>query len=175
MSKWLIAVGCVVIILLVMVVVVASNNSKSTDATSAVDAPLEQPVDLSAEKSSTSKPVIAPAPIIAEPSTEESQPSLPDVEAPVNDTQKTLEQAMQSMGDSLDQQDPRTPEMSEPYQRELPTAEELADPVLYEAYELRQTKKMAAVYSSVAPPSAVAVMTSSAGRQWPLYSCTDAP
>ena len=64
-------------------------------------------------------------------------------------TDDALERALASMRESLAQEDPRTPEMSTPYQRELPTAEELADPTLYEAYELRQTRKIAAIFAGV--------------------------
>lgn len=60
-----------------------------------------------------------------------------------------LERALQSMQESLTKQDERTPEMSKPYERELPSEEELADPALYQAYELRQTRKMAALFAGV--------------------------
>lgn len=80
-------------------------------------------------------------------------PGVPEAGAdyPQDNSEKSndLERALQSMRESLFQQDDRTPEMSQPMARELPTAEELADPALYEAYELRQTKKMAAVFAGV--------------------------
>ncbi|MCG8669684.1 MAG: hypothetical protein MI867_09765 [Pseudomonadales bacterium] len=148
MSKWLIGVGCLVIALLVALVLVATNKSTTIDTVDTIEAPLNQPEAPKTDVSSVSIPTPPPEPSIID-THPEKEILTEDLQSADAGAQLKLQQAMQTMRESLEQDDPRTPEMSEPYQRELPTEAELADPALYEAYELRQTKRMAAVYSSV--------------------------
>ena len=84
---------------------------------------------------------------IDKPDEEEGEPDMPDHQNP--DQDEVLQRALQSMRESLDADDPRTPEMSRAWEREKPTEQELADPGLYQAYELRQTKRLAAIYAGV--------------------------
>lgn len=57
--------------------------------------------------------------------------------------------ALQSMNSSLAQGDARTPELAPQYEREKPSAEVLANPELYEEYELGEARKIAAIYLSM--------------------------
>lgn len=98
-----------------------------------------EPAAASSTRSSLHPPS-SPQQMIREPSAMDVKPDT----AP-----QDVSKARDSMRNSLTQGDSRTPELATQVERERPSAEVLADPALYEAYELQQTKQIASVYLSI--------------------------
>lgn len=72
----------------------------------------------------------------------DSEPNEPVSEADEMDEWRPSEKAVASLKDAMRYGDPRTPRLAESQQRELPSAQELADPALYLEYEARQQEQV---------------------------------
>ncbi len=81
------------------------------------------------------EPVLPPIPV--------QDVALPDLAAVQTD-------AVQSMGSAREHGDARQPQVQRDAPRELPTAQELADPAAYQRYEARQSQRLHRAYVQAA-------------------------
>lgn len=134
-----IAVGVVVLCVLAGIWWWMSSIPSNVEKT--VSASMDEPTSTHAVPSPVSEPNVSTPGIKPTEAT-----AATDTPTPADEK---IESARQSMSTSLSQGDARTPELAPQFEREKPSADVLADPALYEEYELGQTKKIATIYLSM--------------------------
>jgi hypothetical protein len=141
--KWAVGIGLLVVLLVVVLVVTLRKpppEIADTSAPSVVDfAPSTLPATVSPSPVPSDLPVSAETPPTPEPEAVERE----------YDDVATAEAGLQSMGQSLSKGDSRTPALAEDTPREKPTPDVLNDPAAYEAFESRQSRRIAAGYLSI--------------------------